>query len=235
MFVRNKGAFVKGLVLAVSFAVVLVLMFLPLFSGENALEAADRLFNSISKGSTNFFSDLLKKNQAFKGVNVEVKLSFPSAPMAGTAAKILDAAGAKAQIDDAKLAVTGDLDRILAAALSDGAAMFENKDEPLRQKYGISGKEALYAWWYSLKQIDKDLTRQKRFKEAAFVSEVIKKGVEVGYNFFGIKSREARGSIGTLSFAMVFYVIYTLWWGIAVLFLFEGIGMQLKHAAKKEI
>ncbi len=235
MFVRNTGAFAKGLALAVSFGVVLVLMFLPLFNGENSLQAADRLFNSISKGSTNFIPDLLKKNQAFKGANVTVNLSMPSEPMAKNAAKILAACGAKAQIDNGKLTVTGDLNQILAAALSDAGAMFANSAEPLQQKYGISGKESLYTWWNALKQIDKDLTRQKKFKEAAFVSEVVKKGVEVGYNFFGIKSREARGALGKLSFAMVFYVVYTLWWGIGVLFLFEGIGMQLKHAAKKEI
>ncbi len=235
MFVRNKGQFIKGLALMVTFGIVLVLMFMPLFDGENALKAADRLFNSISKGSTNFIPDLVKRNEKFKGTDVKVTLSFPNESMAGNAAKILTASGATAQKDGGKLIVTGDLNRVLAAALSDSQAMFANSAEPLQQKYGISGKESLYTWWYSLKQIDKDLTRQKRFKEAAFVSEVVKKGVEVGYNFYGIKSREARGQVGKLTFAMVFYVIYTLWWGIAVLFLFEGIGMQLKHAAKKEI
>jgi len=235
MFIRNTGAFVKGLALAVTFCIVLVLMFTPLFSGENALEAADRLFNSISKGSTNFIPDLMKKNEAFKGINVTASLSFSSESTAGNATKILSASGATARKDNSKVTVTGDLNRILAVALSDSQSMFENSGETLQQKYGIPGKESLYTWWYSLKQIDKDLTRQKKFKEAAFVSDVVKKGVEVGYNFYGIKGLEARSQAGKLSFAMVFYVVYTLWWGIAVLFLFEGIGMQLKHAAKKEI
>jgi len=235
MLVRNGGAFIKGLALVVTFGIVFTLMFVPLFNGENALEAADRLFNSISKGSTDFIPGLLKKNQAFKGTNVTVKLSFPKGPMAENAAKILGASGAKAQMEDDKLTVTGDLSQILSAALLDSKTMFANDAEPLKQKYGISGKESLYTWWNALKQIDKDLTRQKRFKEAAFVSNVVKRGVEVAYNFFGIKSREARGAVGKLAFAMVFYVIYTLWWGIAVLLIFQGIGMQLKHAAKKEI
>jgi hypothetical protein len=39
---------------------------------------------------------------------------------------------------------------------------------------------------------------------------------------------------GILSFSLIFYVIYTLWWGIAVLFMFEGIGLEMKKGHKKE-
>ncbi|MDQ7783290.1 MAG: hypothetical protein RDU20_10450 [Desulfomonilaceae bacterium] len=235
MLVRNKSAFIKGVILTITFGVVLVLMFLPLFNGDNALRAADDLFNSISKGSTNFIPDLLKKNEAFKGTAVSVKLGYSSETTAENAAKILSAAGASAQKENGKLTVSGDLNQILAAALTDSGKMFANNEEPLREKYGLSGKEAMYTWWYSLKEMDKDLTRQHKFKEAAFIAEVMKKGVEVGYNFFGIKSMEARNQIGMLTFAMIFYVVYTLWWGVAILYLFEGIGMQLKHSAKKEV
>jgi hypothetical protein len=30
-------------------------------------------------------------------------------------------------------------------------------------------------------------------------------------------------------------VIYTLWWGVAILYLFEGIGLQMKAGKKKEV
>ncbi len=61
--IRNKGAFIKGLLLSVTFFIVLFGMFLPLFDGENALKAADRLFNSISKGSTDYIPDLTKRTR----------------------------------------------------------------------------------------------------------------------------------------------------------------------------
>ena len=49
MLIKDRKHFVWGALLSVSFAVVLVIMFSPVFSGENALQAADRLFNSIAK------------------------------------------------------------------------------------------------------------------------------------------------------------------------------------------
>ncbi len=81
----------------------------------------------------------------------------------------------------------------------------------------------------------KKLGRPENFKQAAFLSDVVKKGLEVGYNFFQISPQSARSRGGILTFSLVFYVIYTLWWGIAILFLFEGIGLEMKAGAKKEV
>ena len=35
--------------------------------------------------------------------------------------------------------------------------------------------------------------------------------------------------LGVVIFSLVFYVIYTLWYGFAILFMFEGWGMKLEH------
>jgi len=72
------------------------------------------------------------------------------------------------------------------------------------------------------------------FKEAAFVDTILKKAVEVSYNFFKIVPESAVSKAGILGFSLVFYVVYTLWWGIAIFFLFEGIGLQMTAGAKKE-
>jgi len=58
MLIMRRGRFLTGTVLAATFVVVLILMFLPLIGGRNAFEAADRLFNSLAKGSSNYFEDL---------------------------------------------------------------------------------------------------------------------------------------------------------------------------------
>jgi hypothetical protein len=235
MFIRNKRAFYKAMFLVSTFVIVLIIMFLPLFDGKNALKAADRLFNSISKGSTDFISDLTAKNKAFKGTALDVTLNFENQGMTDNAAKLLTASGANTVKQDAKLVVKGDLGSVLAAAISDSQAMFNNEDESLRKKYDLSGKEALFIWWNVLKQIDKDLTKQKKFKQAKFVADVVKKGVEVGYNFFNIPGEAARTKAGALGFAMIFYVIYTLWWGMGILFIFESLGFRLTARAKKEV
>jgi hypothetical protein len=236
MLVKHKGEFAKGVLLAITFLIVLFIMFLPYFGhGENALRAADRLFNSISKGSTNYFPDMLKKNKAFEGVKFDVTLKFKDQQGTQRASKVLTSAGATAKEEAGQLKVAGDLGAVMAAALRDSEAMFNNRDAELQTKYGFSGREVLYAWWSAFKEMDKDLKKQAKFKEAAFLGDVVKKGVEVGYNFYKIEPESASSKIGILSFSLIFYVIYTLWWGIAVLFLFEGVGLQMKAGAKKEV
>jgi hypothetical protein len=235
MVVKNKKPFAVGIVLTVSFLVVLVLMFVPLFEGHNALVAADQLFNSISKGSTYFIPKLKKEGETFAGQNFDVALKAKNKENAEQMAKQLKAAGATVNVSDTDLKVSGDLGRVVAAALADSDAMFHNREDELTKNYGYAGKTALLAWWGALKEMNKDLTRQKSFKPAAFIAEAIKKGVEPAYNFFGIAPQTASSRAGILVFSLVFYVAYTLWWGMAILYLFDGLGLELKAGAKKEM
>lgn len=235
MLIKEKGIFIKSLVLLVTFLVVLVAMFLPLFDGKNALEASDDLFNSIAKGSTYFIPDLLKKSETFKGQNIEVALKFKNKGEAGNAVKVLTIAGMQATADGDQVKAKGDLGQMLGAALKISQAMFHNRDEEITSRYGMDPKEATFTWWLVAKETDKDLKRQKLFKEAAFLGDVVRKGLEVGYNFHQISPQTASSKIGVLTFSLIFYVIYTLWWGIAILWLFEGFGLQMKAGAKKEV
>lgn len=235
MLIKEKAAFVKGVILFVSFFVVLLLMFSPLFDGRNALEAADELFNSMSKGSTYYIPDLIKKNESYKGASVNVSIKLKDTQIASNASKLLTTTGATVKEEGIQLSVSGDLGRILEAALKDSDGMFNNRDAEVTAKYGLPGREALFVWWNVLTQTDRDLTRQKRFKEAKWVSEVVQKGVETGYNFFGIVPQTVGSRAGILTFSLIFYVIYTLWWGVAIMYLFEGLGLELKAGAKKEV
>jgi len=235
MLVREKGMFLKGILLLVTFLVVLGAMFLPLFGGKNALEASDELFNSISKGSTYFIPELLKKSESFKGKSIDVALKFKSKEDVARAAKVLTTAGMQATAEGDQVKVKGDFGQMLGATLKDSEAMFNNRDDEISSRYGMAPKEATYTWWLIDKEMDKDLKRQKLFAEAAFLGDVVRKGVEVGYNFHKISPQTASSKMGVLTFSLVFYVIYTLWWGIAVLWLFEGFGLQMKAGAKKEV
>jgi hypothetical protein len=235
MIVKNKKQFVWGLTLGASFAVILLLMFSPLFHGENSLQAADRLFNSIAKGSTYYFPGLQEKNEHYKDVKFEVTLKLVDEDMAGKATKLLAEAGVGVAVNSAEVKASGYMGQIVQAALQDSEAMFNNQEEAIAAKYGYPGKEVLYVWWSTFKSLDKELKKQKMFAEASFLADVVKKGVEVGYNFYGISPQKASTKAGILSFSLIFYVIYTLWWGYAILFLFEGVGMQMKKGAKKEV
>jgi len=235
MVIPNKGALIKGLLLLVSFLVILTAMFMPFFDGKNALRAADRLFNSIAKGSTYYIHDLQKQTQALQDSTFTANLKFDNQQTAEKVARVLEVSGAQASVDGLRVSVTGDLKQVLDAALADADAMFRNDEASLRQKYNMSGREAVFVWWKSLKEIDKDLSRQKKFKLASFVETVVKKGVEVGYNFYGIQSQTASSKAGVLTFSLIFYIIYTLWWGMAIMFLFDACGLEMKARAKKEV
>lgn len=242
MLIRDKGHFVKGLLLSISFFVILIIMFMPFFGTNartnqprNAMEAADDLFNSISKGSIHYIPDLLKKIQAVQGVKVEVTMKLKSNEMTQNATKLLTGAGATVAAEGVQLKVQGDLAKILAASLKDSDELFFNRSSELQARQGFGGREVVFTWWSVLKELDKDLTRQAKFREATFVSDVVKKGVEVAFNFYGIEPQSVVSKAGILTFALVFYVVYTLWWGIAIFFLFEGIGLQMKAGAKKEV
>jgi hypothetical protein len=51
----------------------------------------------------------------------------------------------------------------------------------------------------------------------------------VAFNFFGIEPQNITDKIGIVVFALAFYVIYTLWFGFSIMYLFEGWGMELEH------
>ncbi|MDI6775808.1 MAG: hypothetical protein QMD03_00965 [Syntrophales bacterium] len=239
MIVANKREFTKGLLLSVSFLIVLGIMFTPVFGGgRNAFQAADRLFNSIAKGSTYYIPKVLKENEEYKGRRVDIAIKLDNEEMAKKTGQLFSAAGASVSTAGnglPLLKVNGDLGRILEAAIRDSDVVFYNRGEEIAQKYGFPQKEVLFVWHKGFKALNKALTKQERFTEATWVEEVMKRTIEVAYNFYKIEPRSASSSVGILSVSLGFYVLYTLWWGYAILFLFEGLGLQMKAGHKKEV
>jgi hypothetical protein len=107
--------------------------------------------------------------------------------------------------------------------------MYKNEGRKVSEKYGYDERQALYNWWKASKGMDKDLKRQKLFEEAKVVALVTKKAVESSYNYYEIEPQKITDRLGIVIFSLLFYVAYTLWFGFAVMFLFEGWGMRLEH------
>ncbi|XPV74754.1 MAG: hypothetical protein ACNI27_08890 [Desulfovibrio sp.] len=235
MLIYDKKHFFLGLFMIAIFIALQVLMFTPIFNGKNALKASDDLFNSISKGSTNYFGAMRTEIEQFDKTNFSAALKFDKEKDKAKSYALLDNAGMAVVLTQSEVALTGNLHTVLQKALDDAENLFYNKDKELQDAYGLSGKEAAYVWWKTLKALAKDFERQKLFKEAKQVKTVIKKGMEVGYNYFGIEPVEAKDNIFIISASLIFYVAYTLWWGVAILFFFEGIGLQMTAGSKKEV
>jgi hypothetical protein len=65
---------------------------------------------------------------------------------------------------------------------------------------------------------------------------VTKKAIEASYNFYGVNPKKVKDEVVLMTFLLVFYVAYTMWWGFAIFFIFEGIGLSMKKAkVKKEV
>ena len=107
--------------------------------------------------------------------------------------------------------------------------MYFNKGKDVSDKYGYGERQVLYNWYKALNAAEKDLKKQKKFTEAKLVAQVLQKAVECSYNYYQIEPQKISERLGIVIFSLLFYIGYTLWYGFAILFMFEGWGMKLEH------
>jgi hypothetical protein len=227
--IANKKKFFSGLALMAGYVVALILFFAPLYGGQNGLDALDRLYNSISKGSAYYIPQMKEKIEASRGERIQVTLNMGTKKQAEQGALLFKAAGAQTVVTDETLKLTGDLGLILANSLQDADAMYHNEGRAVSDKYGYSERQVLYNWWKAFLEMGKELKRQKQFKSADIVSLVAKKAVETAYNYYQIEPQKITDEFWLVAFSLIFYVLYTIWYGFAFMFMFEGWGMKLGH------
>lgn len=240
MIITNKALFNKGLLLFASFICVFISLFLPIWGGgKNGLDAADDMFNRLSKGSSYFIPGVKEQALKLEGKTVTVTAKVKDAKLAQRGVENLVKAGATAEFKDGAVTYSGDLGKILGAALVDADDMFKNNGKAVQERYGLADKDAeklvTKAWWSVLDPSIKELQKQKLIQEAKVVGNVNKRGLEPGYNFYGIAGEKVLDNVLPLVGLLVFYVLYTMWWGYAIFDLFGGIGMGMsKPKIKKE-
>ena len=227
--IAHKKEFFGGVALMGAFIAVLIAIFMPIFKGQNGLDYLDALYNSISKGSAYYIPKVKEETDTFIGNNVTMALKMADENQAQQTAMLFTEAGATAEISGAQLTVSGDLGNILANCLTDSDSMYNNDGTKVSNKYGYNEKQVLYNWHKALMAADKNLKKQKLFKEAKVVALVIKKVVETSYNYYKIEPQKITDKMGIVIFSLVFYVGYTLWYGFSILFMFEGWGLKLEH------
>jgi hypothetical protein len=228
--VRDRRRFGLGAVLLAAFLGVLAVLFSPIFgNGNNALDHLDGVFNSISKASAYHVPACAEKARRLEGTAVSVRILAGDAGQAALLAKLLAATGATAQVEGRGIALTGDLGRVLAGALADADAMFGNDARAVTERRGIDARRALHGWHVALGEVARDLNRQARFAESAAVRDAMTRALEPAYNYYGVTAVSMKDMAGIALLALVGYVLYTVWYGYAILFLFEGWGLKLEH------
>jgi hypothetical protein len=234
MIVKNKKPFSIGIVFAVSFFAVLMTIFSPVFGGKNGLQFADNSFNRLSKGSSYFIPKVSKNVEKYAGKPFSASIQLEMAEDVEPTAKLLSTAGVKVAVKEKELILEGDLGGMLRSAVQDSDSMFKNDGKTVSQRYGYDEKKVMKNWWTVLSMIDKKLKKEKKIEEAKVVAEVTKKAVEPGYNFYKIEGEKVVDHAGMMSGLLVFYVAYTMWWGYAIFYLFEGVGLTMKKAKVKK-
>lgn len=247
MIVKKRSSFLLGLGLLVGFFVVLFVMFLPIYGEqrENFLAFSDRNFNKLAKGSAYFIPTLKRDLEAFPSTEIMTKIQAKrgneTQDVVEARIKLMTRLLEKAQINyeivGTEIQIKGDLKNLLREALEDADHMYWNRGEEVRNKYRVDDEKRLLRQWHTiLSQIQKDLTFKKQVDEAKFTNSVLTRAIEPAYNFYKIEPQKLSEQAFMLTALLVFYVIYTMWFGYSILLIFEGLGLSTKKAkVKKEV
>jgi len=237
MIIKNKSTFYTGAFLAVTFAGVLALIFSPIFGeGRNGLVYADDMFNRLSKGSSYFIPKVSKSNEKFANTTLAVNVKFEKPEQIDGTIKLLAAAGIEAKNVSSELQINGNLGMLMMKILQDSDDMYKNNGAAVAARYGSDEKKVMESWHIMLKGVDKALKKQGKIEDAKIVSDVMKKAVEPAYNYYKVEAQNVVDKAGIMTGLLVFYVAYTMWWGFAIFYMFDGIGLTMTKAkVKKEV
>jgi hypothetical protein len=246
MLVRDKAAFIRGVLLLGGFIVLFIVFFLPIFPAQeegggktNALVYADHLFNSLSKESSNYFDASMKNTESVdyvaastKGTTVNIRVKFKDEHFMQPAENLLREAGFTTQPDNHALRIVGDLHTLLLAVNADSFSTYHNRLEEVSARHdGMDGRTVMKSWWHLLTGMVQPMQKARQTEQAAAVKLIISRGVEPSYNFYGITPLMVSKHIPLIAGFLIFYVFYTLWYGFGVFELLEGLGLSMKKRA----
>ena len=226
--------FALGAGLLGAFVVVLVAMVTPLFGGHNLLAAADELFNERAKSSADYLASAQEKATAWTGTDVDLGVSPGELPEPQAMMDVVAKHAETSLTPDGRVRVTGNLGQLAQAAIADAEALFVNDTARLEQEYeGRDAPTSVYAWWLVFDGLSRRYVQENRADEAAFTKLVATKVLEPAYNFRGIAVTSTGQSTARLALLLVFYVGYTVLYGLGIMYLFEGLGISATHGGSK--
>ncbi|MGB3224071.1 MAG: hypothetical protein WBB23_14805 [Desulforhopalus sp.] len=221
---------IRGILMVVSFFALLGVIFTPVFPGKlNGLDYMDNLFNMISKGSSYFIPQSLVESEKFIEKTIDATITVSNDREAAEIAKLFVASGAQVEVTGLDLKIQGNVGHIMKTALQDADMMFNNNGKGLVDKYGYDEKRVMFNWWTSSSKISKYLTNEKRFDGAKLFDNIKKKAIEPAYNYYGVQIESWKANIGLVLASLAFYVMYTLWYGFGLMYVFEGMGYKIGH------
>ncbi|WP_165072136.1 hypothetical protein [Desulfovibrio sp. ZJ200] len=240
MLIHEKAPFARGSLLLLSFLALFAVLLMPVMRDESGnhltgLQYADNVFNELSKGSSYFIPGVRESLKSVEGKEVQLTVKLKKADLAPLAVMVLQKSGAAdATAADGKVSFRGDLGTLLASATDDANALYHNNAAAVAQKYeGAPALKVAAAWWYLLSPSIKELQKERRISEAQVVDQVVRRAIEPGNNFYSVLPAKVSEHIWLMSGMLIFYVLYTLWYGFAIFELFEGVGLAMTKSKVK--
>ena len=233
-WVVDQKRFGVGLLGLLTFLVVLAFWLFPVLNHKTGLEWADELFNQLAKNSMSFMPAATRRAARFEGVIVDLGVNprWPGGDV--RIAQIVEGNGMSARVvGDGRVRIVSDLGLLAKAAAQDADLLFKGQEQDLRNRYGMSGKEVVYYWWTAFDGLIRRYVQENRPAEADFARFMTTRVLEPSYNFAGIQSKDISKNVGIVVFLLGFYIVYTLWLGFSIMFLFEGIGIRATKPAEK--
>lgn len=225
-----------GIILLAVFAIILVLIFMPIFGGgQNGLAFSDKFFNSLAKGSSNHIADMRKLAQTMVGTPFVAEIKMTDPAQAKETETLYSLAGAQSEVAGPNLKISGDLGQVLLKAVDDADGLFNEQGGKLEAQYHYDPKKVLKNWWYSFNKLAAAMTKQNKFDLAKAIAQVQTRALEPGYNFAGIAPYKVSDKAFLLGIMLVFYVFYTLFYGFGIYELFAGLGLRMEKSTKEEV
>lgn len=223
-----------GLGLLAAFVVLLVLMLAPLSHGENLLVMADELFNARAKLSANAFSRARSEATAWLGTGVDLDVTPRDAAGAERMLRVVAGHAESRPTADGRVRVTGDLGRLAEAAIADAAMLYRDPDVRADAGHpGVGAAQAVHSWWLVFDGLSRRYVQEGRAAEAAFTRLVSTKVLEPSYNFRAVTVEDPDESTIHLVVLLAFYIAYTILFGLAIMYLFEGLGIGARRGGEK--
>ena len=78
------------------------------------------------------------------------------------------------------------------------------------------------------------IKKGKKFEEMELLSKVRIKALEPAFNYYGVEAASAGDYALGITSIVLCYVLYTVWWGFAIYFLCEGVGLLVRKGKEKK-
>ncbi|MDE5832281.1 MAG: hypothetical protein K2H64_04740 [Desulfovibrio sp.] len=232
MLIANRKEFTKGVILLVSFAAMFVLIMSPVFKDpagapQTGLEYADNIFNALSKGSSYFIPEVRESTRAVMDKPVNMEVSIGDKSLTRLALAVLEKSGVDAgETATGAISLRGKLGDLFAPAIEVSDLLYHNNGSAVSEMYEENSPTSVaLVWWRILSPMVKAFQKKNELDAANAVDLVIRKGIEPGNNFFGIRPIKIMEHIPLVSFLLAFYVIYAIWYGFGIYGVFIGLGL----------